>query len=70
VVVEIVEIDNEELWCPRRGREVPNVALKNQKYVIRKNWKNLRGNEKQWVKDSERKTTSENEVNERETFTR
>jgi hypothetical protein len=42
---------------------------KNQNYVIRNNWENLRANEKQWVKDSERKTMSESEVNERETFT-
>jgi hypothetical protein len=42
---------------------------KNQNYVIRKNWENLRVNEKQWVKDSERKTMSESEVNERAIFT-
>jgi hypothetical protein len=29
--------------------------LKNQNYVIRKNWKNLRVNKNEWVKDSERK---------------
>jgi hypothetical protein len=44
-------------------------CLKNQNYVIRKNWKKLPLNENQWVKDSERKTMSESEVNERETFT-
>jgi hypothetical protein len=40
------------------------MLTKNQNYVIRKNWKNVRG-----MKDSERKTMSESEVNERETFT-
>jgi hypothetical protein len=34
-----------------------------------KNWKKSRANENQRVKDSERKTMSESEVNERETFT-
>jgi hypothetical protein len=43
--------------------------MKNENYVIRKNWKNLRANENQLVKDSERKIMSESEVNERETFT-
>jgi hypothetical protein len=37
---------------------------------MRKNLENLRVNENQWVKDRERKTMSESEVNERETFTR
>jgi hypothetical protein len=40
-------------------RQVPRgtkCCLENQNYVIRKDWKTLRVNENQLVKDSERKT--------------
>jgi hypothetical protein len=47
-----------------RKRRGTKCCLKNQNYVIRKNWKNLRVNENQCVKDSERKRMSESEVNE------
>jgi hypothetical protein len=49
--------------------EIVEMLPKNLNYIIRKNWKNLRGNENQSVKGSERKTMIESEVNERETFT-
>jgi hypothetical protein len=50
--VEIVEMDDEELYVPDDVLEEPSAAtyqmcLKNQNYVIKKNWKNLRVNENQ-----------------------
>jgi hypothetical protein len=45
------------------------MSQKNQNYVIKKKWTNLRVHENQCVKDRERKTKSESAVNERETFT-
>jgi hypothetical protein len=68
----VVEMDDEELYVPAEAASavvVIKCCLKNQNYVISMNWKNLRVNENQWVKDSERKTMSESEVNERGTFT-
>jgi hypothetical protein len=42
---------------------------KKSKFHYQKELGKLCVNENQWVKDSERKTMSESEVNERETFT-
>jgi hypothetical protein len=67
--VEIVEMDDEELYVPGDvlGEASGKCCLKNQNYVIKKNWKNLWVNQNQRVKDNERKMMSESEVNERET---
>jgi hypothetical protein len=52
-VVEIVEMDDKELYVPDDVLEEASAhrgtkcCLKNQNYVIRKNWKNLRVNENQ-----------------------
>jgi hypothetical protein len=51
-VVEIVEMDDEELSVLDDVLEEANAArsqccLKNQNYVVRKNWKNLRVSENQ-----------------------
>jgi hypothetical protein len=71
-VLEIVEMDDEELHVPDDVLAEASAAKfqilpKNNKITLptRKNWKNLRVNENQWVKDSEWKTMSESEVNER-----
>jgi hypothetical protein len=68
-VMEIVEMDDEELYIPDDVLEDASAARylmlpKKSKYVIRKNWKIY-----ERVKDSERKAMSEPEMNERETFT-
>jgi hypothetical protein len=63
--VEIVEMDDKELYVPDDVLEAASAqrgtkcCLKNQNYVIRKNWKNLRVNENQWAKNDEWKTVSE-----------
>jgi hypothetical protein len=59
-------MDDEEFLMISWKRQMPRGTKwcqKNRNYVIRKHWKNLR------VKNSERKTMSESEANERETFT-
>jgi hypothetical protein len=64
----IVKMDDKELCLPDDVLgEASASCRKSQNYVIRKNWKNLRVNENQWLKNSERKPMSESEVNERET---
>jgi hypothetical protein len=50
--VHVVEMDDEELYVSDEVLEEASAArtkfcLKNQNYVIRKNWKNLRVNENQ-----------------------
>jgi hypothetical protein len=50
--VKIVEMDNKKLYVPDDVLKEPSAARyqmlsKNQNYVIRKSWKNLRENENQ-----------------------
>jgi hypothetical protein len=58
-VVEIVELDDEELYVPDDVLEEANAqqdtkcCLKNQNFVIRKNWKNSRVNKNQSARNEE-----------------
>jgi hypothetical protein len=57
--VEIVELDDEELYVPDDVLEEANAqqdtkcCLKNQNFVIRKNWKNSRVNKNQSARNEE-----------------
>jgi hypothetical protein len=62
--VEIVKMDDEKLYLCDDVLEEASAAShqmlpKKSKLRFRTNWKNLRVNENQWVKDSERKRTKE-----------